>query len=224
MKLYSRPLSPYSARVRVALHAKGLAFQHEIVEMGWSKNPAFLEVNPLGRVPVLELDDGTRLIESSAIVEYLDDAHPEPPLRSPDPRARARERALALLAEHDVLKPMMDVFILVDRKQDASEAQQKLATGMKHVERCLDADASLVHAGARRVTLADAILLPVRHSLASLVSFGNLPELLAPYPRLDAYASSAKEVPALATVWSEMDEGLKVFMAWRAKQAASQVP
>lgn len=219
MKLYSRPLSPYSARVRVALYAKGLAFHHEVVEMGWSKDPAFLEVNPLGRVPVLELDDGTRLVESSAIVEFLDDAHPEPPLRAATPLHRAKERAVTLLAEHDVLKPMMNVFILLDRKADATAALDGLANGLKHVERFLAEDATLIHAGAKRVTIADTILLPVRHSLASLVTFGNLPELLAPYPCVAAYASSARDVPALTRVWAEMEEGLKWFMEWRAKQA-----
>lgn len=222
MKLYSRPLSPYSARVRVALYAKGLAFEHEVVEMGWSKSPAFLAVNPLGKIPVLELDDGTRLIESSAIVEYLDDAHPTPPLRAEAPRARAAERALTLLVEHEVLKPMMDVFMLLDGKKDASEAQRKLATGLEHVERFLRNDANLVHAGAHRVTLADTILLPVRYSLGSLVTFGDLPKLLEPYPRVAAYASSAREVPALTRVWSEMEEGLKVFMEWRAKQVSRE--
>ena len=220
MKLYSRPLSPYCARVRVALYAKSIAFEHVVVEMGWSRDPSFRAISPLGRIPVLELDDGSHLMESAAIVEYLDEAFPQAPMNATTPFDRAKMRALVLHAEHDILAPMMACFILVDRKADAATlapARQKLDDGLRHVERLL-ADTHLVHPG--RVTLADAILLPVRHSLASLTSFANEPALLEPYPRLRRYAETAREVEPLARVWKEMEEGLIAFQAYREKMAA----
>lgn len=217
MKLYSRPLSPYCARVRVALYAKSIAFEHVVVEMGWSKDPAFRAMSPLGRIPVLELDDGRHLVESAALVEYLDEAYPQAPMNATTPFDRAKMRALALHAEHDVLAPMMSCFVMVDRKADAETlgpVRQKLEDGLRQVERLL-ADTQLVHPG--RVTLADAILLPVRHSLGSLSAFANEPALLEPHPRLRRYADTAREVGALAQVWKEMDEGLIAFQAYRDK-------
>ena len=216
MKLYSRPLSPYSARVRVALYAKELPFEHVVPEMGWSKDATFLALNPVGRIPVLELASGERLIESSAIVEYLDDAHPAPALRAESAVDRAAERALVQLIEHDVLKPMMDVFVQVDQKQDASAARTKLARGLTHVERLLTP--ARTHAGAGRVTIVDAILLPVRHSLRSLEQFASAPDLLVPYPSIAAYLDSAMRFAALSKVAGEMDEGLAWFAKWRAAQ------
>jgi glutathione S-transferase len=167
MKLYSRPLSPYSARVRVALYVKEVAFDHEVVEMGWSKNADFLKVNPLARIPVLELDDGTRLVESSAIVEYIDEAFPSAPrLRSPDLVTRATQRALAQIVEHEVLKPMMDVFMDADQKRDVSASRARLDTGLTNAERLLTDN--LI-----RTTIVDAILLPTRFSLGNLERFAQ---------------------------------------------------
>ena len=114
MKLYSRPLSPYSARVRIALHHKGLGFEIIEPDMGWSKDAAFLAVNPMGRIPVLVLDDGTKLVESSVIVGWLDDAHPSPPLLPEGAASRARVRLVTQLAEHDVFGTLMALFVAHD--------------------------------------------------------------------------------------------------------------
>lgn len=90
MKLYDAARCPYCARVRIALAEKGLAA--EVVPIDLDDRPAWLfELNPAGRVPVLE-DDGFVLPESDVIVAYLEERHPEPALLPPDPRARARAR------------------------------------------------------------------------------------------------------------------------------------
>ncbi len=230
MKLYSRPLSPYSARVRVALYTKGVDFEPLVPEMGWAKDPAFLEVNPVGRIPVLVLDDGTKLIESGPIVEYLEDAFPDPPMRPRDPVERARARALTQLLENDVLGALMPIFLLFDKKRrgvldeqgrDAhaiEEAMAKLHTALRHVEAALPSKGL---AFGEQVTTVDAMFLPVRFNLESLVTFGAMPALLDGYPRIARYRDAAQSVPALARVWEEMVEGLKVFMAYLEKVAPS---
>lgn len=82
MKLYDGGRAPNPRRVRVFLAEKGITIPLEQVDLGAlaHKSPAFAAINPLQRVPALELDDGTVLTESIAICRYLEALHPEPPL------------------------------------------------------------------------------------------------------------------------------------------------
>lgn len=105
MKLYSYFRSSASYRVRIALNLKGLPYEYAPVHLtrggGEQLAPAFRKLNPQGLVPVLQ--DGTRVLtQSLAIMEYLDEAHPQPPLLPKDPAARARVRALALAVACDI--------------------------------------------------------------------------------------------------------------------------
>ncbi len=99
MKLYDAAACPFCARVRLVLGEKGLAY--EAVEIDLAHRPPWLsELNPAGRVPVLE--DGFVLPESLAIMEYLDERHPEPPLLPSDPEQRALAR-VALIRFDDLI-------------------------------------------------------------------------------------------------------------------------
>ncbi len=101
MKLYGFWRSSATWRVRVALAHKGIAYEYvpvRIARTGGEQDEApFREKNPMGRVPVLELDDGRRLAESMAILEMLEETHPAPPLLPKDTFLRARARQLAML-------------------------------------------------------------------------------------------------------------------------------
>ncbi len=77
MKLYGSPTSPYVRKVRVLLHEKNIACEF-IVSDPWDKDSIVPQHNPLGKVPVLELDEGTPLFDSPVIVEYLDAQEGEP--------------------------------------------------------------------------------------------------------------------------------------------------
>jgi len=112
MKLYDAAISSAAARVRIALALKGLPVERipvEIVGEGaQNRRPAYLDVNPQGLVPALLTDDGVLLTQSLAIVEYLDEVHPQPPLLPADASTRAWVRAfvLAVLAEtHAIVTP-----------------------------------------------------------------------------------------------------------------------
>lgn len=91
MKLYTNRFAPSPRRVRMYAAEKGIAL--ELVEIdiasGEIAQPAYLEVNPLGEVPTLELDDGTRLTESMAICRFLEELHPGNPLFGRTPAERA---------------------------------------------------------------------------------------------------------------------------------------
>jgi maleylacetoacetate isomerase len=100
MKLYTYFRSSAAWRVRIALALKGIGTDAEFIHLlkggGQQRTAGFRAINPMGVVPALALDDGTVLTQSIAIMEYLEETHPEPPLLPEDPQARARVRAFAL--------------------------------------------------------------------------------------------------------------------------------
>ena len=98
MKLYDLALSPFAARVRLQVYAKGLAVER-LEPPGGLASDAYKKINPTGKVPALELEDGSVLPESSVIAEYLEDRFPEPSLRPADPATRARMRLLVHLCD-----------------------------------------------------------------------------------------------------------------------------
>jgi maleylacetoacetate isomerase len=105
LKLYTYWRSSAAYRVRIALELKGLRYESVPVHLvrggGEQNQPGYLRVNPQGRVPALE-HDGCILTQSLAIIEYIDECWPSPPLMPEAPAARARVRALALLVACDI--------------------------------------------------------------------------------------------------------------------------
>jgi RNA polymerase-associated protein len=94
MILYDHPLSSYAQKVKIALREKGLAFKRTLPDdFGTGRqDTAFAAANPRAEVPVLLLDDGQSIFESTAILEYIEDRWPEPPLLAANPLARAEAR------------------------------------------------------------------------------------------------------------------------------------
>ena len=106
MKLYSYFRSSAAYRARIALNLKGLPHEMESIHLtkggGRQHTPEYHAINPQERVPALALDDGDVLIQSLAMIEYLDEIHPEPPLLPKDPVARAHVRAAAQVIACDI--------------------------------------------------------------------------------------------------------------------------
>ena len=116
MKLYAFPVAPNPTRVRLYLAEKeaggariGLTEVMVSLIEGEQKSPEHLARHPLGKLPVLELDDGTYLTESLAIIEYLEERHPDPPMIGRDAMERARVRELERIAELGVLRPVAQI-------------------------------------------------------------------------------------------------------------------
>jgi glutathione S-transferase len=222
MKLYSLPLSPYSARVRGALYAKDLRVEIVPPPDGWSSSDAFRAVNPLGRIPVLVLDDGTSICESGIIVEYLDDAHPDPALRPRAPADLARVRLVTQVSETYVMNAMMPLFYLFDAKEKDAKAIDaqlaKLDDALGKLDPMLEPGR---YAFGDRLTTADLWLTPMRFSLDGLMSFSGLKDLLDEHPRIAGYADVAQKDRTLSRVWAEMTDGLRAFIERRAKEAKS---
>ena len=178
MILYDAARCPYCARVRIALAEKGLAY--EPVEIDLSDRPAWLyELNPVGRVPVLE-EDGLVLPESDVIMEYLEERYPEPPLLPSD----AAERALVRLqiARFDV--NLGDAYYAF-RRGDAD--------GPGRLAHCLASFEDNIERWNNRYGLAEIAYLPWLIRLRDVYGFD-----LGPYPSTRARLEQLSERPAVA--------------------------
>lgn len=152
MKLYSGPVSLFSRKVEIALYEKGLAFERVGVAFtqtkGYApKHPDVLAFNPKGQVPVF-VDGDLSLYDSTVIIEYLEDAYPEPALYPRDPQERARCRLLDLFADEVMLAPLRFLMHRTEPKPDdlerweakelkAREAEPALAGHFAELERQL---------------------------------------------------------------------------------------
>ena len=133
MKLYGfwRSLATY--RVRVALSLKGMKVDDVSIDLlkGKQNSDEYLAVNPQGVVPALVLDDGgPPLVQSLAILEYLEETHPQPPLPPKDPRGRPRVRGLSLIAAadgHPLITPRIRNYLEKEMRQDEAARNRWLA-------------------------------------------------------------------------------------------------
>ena len=105
LKLYTFPIAPNPTKLRVYLAEKGIEIEQVTVDLpkGEQRGAEHRARNPLGKLPVLELDDGSYLTESLAIIEYFEELHPEPPMLGRTPLERARVRELERIADLGVL-------------------------------------------------------------------------------------------------------------------------
>lgn len=135
MKLYGYFRSSAAYRVRIALAMKGLSYDHVGVHMlkngGEQHLPAYRAINPQGRVPSLELDDGTIITQSPAILEYLEEAHPDPALLPSDPIARAHCRSVAAIVACDI-HPLNNLAVLGYLKSEFGQDQAAVDTWYAH--------------------------------------------------------------------------------------------
>jgi glutathione S-transferase len=214
MKLYSLDLSPFAARVRAVIYAKGLKVEIVKPETDWRTSLEYRQLNSLVRIPLLVLEDGSPMPESGVIVEYLEEAYPEPPLMPRLPKERARVRFITQVAEHYVLPNIYGLGFALEAKDRDDHAVQ---VAFHKLERTLGNLNELLNPGEyafnNRFTTADCWLTPLRFSLEALMRFWRKPELLKPYEALTLYGDVARKDPHLGRVWNEMEEGYKADVA-----------
>jgi maleylacetoacetate isomerase len=133
MLLYDYFRSSAAYRVRIALNLKGVKPGQKSIHLrkGEQRGADYKSVNPQGLVPTLELDDGTRLTQSLAIMEWLDEKYPEPPLLPRDSVARAHCRAIALAIACDI-HPLNNTRVLAYLEKDLALDQETRDTWYRH--------------------------------------------------------------------------------------------
>jgi glutathione S-transferase len=167
MKIYDFGGAPNPKKLRVFLAEKGIKVPIEAVDIisGQNRSPEFLKKNPSGGLPVLELDDGSYLPESLAIMEYFEELHPQPPMIGSTPVERARTRSIERIAELGVLSSVATIFqnthpFMAGRIKQSPDAAENARARMRAALQVLDnaIGANPFVAGARP-TIADCTLL-----------------------------------------------------------------
>jgi maleylacetoacetate isomerase len=198
MLLYDYFRSSAAYRVRIALNLKGLEAGRRFIHLrkGEQRAAGYLEVNPQGLVPTLAIDGGG-LTQSLAIIEYLDETHPEPPLLPKDAADRAWVRSVALAIACDI-HPLNNLRILkyLDKQLQIDEPRRDewyrhwVREGFAALETQLAARASGAYCLGDRPTLADICLVP------QVANANRLKVPLDPYPRIRAVNDACLKHPA----------------------------
>jgi maleylacetoacetate isomerase/maleylpyruvate isomerase len=203
MKLFSfwRSLATY--RVRIALNLKGIT-PDEVIDInlpqGKQREASFARINPMMAIPALIEDDGTVLFESLAILEYLDETHPNPPLLPKDPKARARVRGIAQIIAadtHPLIVPRVREYLAHEYNIDEAgvlkwgnhwhmtslKALETVLAGSPHTGRYAQGD---------QITIADICLagqaVGAAYFKADLAAFPTVKRIVDEVNKIEAFA------------------------------------
>jgi maleylacetoacetate isomerase len=187
VKLYTYFRSSAAFRVRIALNLKGLAYEPQFVHLakGEHRDAAYGTVNPQGLLPFLE-DGAVRLSQSLAILEYLEETHPQPALLPEDPAGRARVRSLSLLVACEI-HPLNNLRVLQHLRKSLGQTEAQvnawylhwIADGMAKLEAGLAGDARTgKYCHGDSPSMADCCLVP------QVFNAQRFKADLAPYPTL----------------------------------------
>jgi maleylpyruvate isomerase len=198
VKLFSYFRSSAAYRVRIALNLKELPYEivpiHLTKDGGRQHTQEFRAINPLARVPALELSGGEVLTQSLAIIEYLDEIHPEPPLLPPAALGRARARAIAQMIACDI-HPLNNLIALQYLRRQLKHEQPDIDAWYHHwitqgftaMEEMLD---PAPYACGQHVTVADICLVP------QVANARRLKVPLEKFPKIVAVDAACLKLPA----------------------------
>jgi len=208
MKLYSGNLSPYSAKVRMQIYAMG------ITDIEFELPPSFYlgklsEVSPIGRIPVLEVEDGI-IPESEVIAEYLDDLYPERSLLGATPRIRAEVRLVSRIADIYLLNNIFMVLPQLSRKTRVDAIRDLLVgqvvRGMGALERHIGSGDFAV---GDSLTRADCTLVPALFLCENTVPRLDVDNPILATVKVAGYWEKIQHNEFAARVLDEMAKGMQ---------------
>ena len=214
MKLYSWDISPYAARVRMQIYAKGLT-QIATEQTSFLLTQKFYEERPLCRVPSLETDDGHVIPESAVIAEYLEEIYPEPSLLGSSPSENARIRTLARIGDLYLINTAFTLASLTRTlaaqnadatgiESIAAQLSGQLASSFRTLDRMVGRDG---FACLGRLTLADCALVPALSYVQYMLLNRGLPDPIAAHANVAAYHAAIQEQEPAARVLAEFRRG-----------------
>jgi glutathione S-transferase len=214
MKLYSWDVSPYAARVRMQIYAKGLT--HIATEQtSFLLTQKFYEERPLSRIPSLETGDGDVIPESAVIAEYLEEIYPEPSLLGSTPRENAHIRTLARIGDLYLINTAFTLASLTRtvaaQTADASGVESivallsgQLASSIRTLDRMIGRDG---FACLGRLTLADCALVPALSYVQYMMLNRGLADPIAANANVAAYLAAIQGQEPAARVLAEFRRG-----------------
>ena len=208
MKLYTGDLSPYSAKVRLQIYAKG------IKDIAFVPPPAFMtggfaQTSPLGRIPALDVN-GDVIPESEVIAQYIEELYPQPNLLGTTPRARAQVRTVSRIADIYLLN---NTFMALPQARRATRNDAirdlfvaQIVRGMKALEHYLGDGAFAV---GDSISIADCTLVPALFLAQDVVPTFDVPNPILGCPKVERYWNAIQTNEHAARVLGEMTRGLE---------------
>ncbi|HTE40662.1 MAG TPA: maleylacetoacetate isomerase [Steroidobacteraceae bacterium] len=199
MNLHTLFRSSAAFRVRIALNIKGLKYNSipKVLANNEHRTAQYLQLNPQGLIPALEID-GVVLQQSLAIIEYLDETHPSPPLLPQDPVSRAKVRAMALAIACEI-HPLNNLRVLNYLRKELGQSEDAVNAWYRHwvVEGFAGLEVMVRESSsAKRYSFADALSMADVLLVPQMFNARRFNCDLAPFPTLVAISAHLESLPA----------------------------
>ena len=219
-KIYTSDLSPFGARVRIASVLKGLNVEFE-QPPGGSGSADMKKLSPFGKIPALVTSNGEVLVESLALLEYLEDTHPgSRSLRPKDAAQLAKARMISLLFDHNVVKAMGPVFgQLTAATPDAAIAQKGFDDVTAELEKLVFFFDKTGPGIVGEISIADCAIAPFAFLIDKLAPVFGATSPTQRVPAFAAWWSRISALPEVKQVTDGMQAAMMAFMAAKKAQA-----
>jgi glutathione S-transferase len=212
MKSLDLSFSPYASRIRIVVRLKHLPVAFEYPPQGL-KTTEFKAAFPLGKIPILELDDGTCIPESWAIMEYLEESFPEIPLSPTSPLARAQMRVLGRCADLHLGPALFPLFVQLKRPQkDETAIAQQIDATRNELAKLARLLQEYALPDTRPLHLGDIALVPTIYYVTAVLPLFGAEHPLDTAPLVARWWKLVSAIPEIAQTLKEIDEGFRRFL------------